>query len=78
MLHELSYITLSCLFFLPLCSMPICFPYKSEQIKLSMMQLWHLDIIDCTSSSDLHKILKFDVEFLKGVLFINTVFLSYL
>jgi len=53
-------------------------PYKSEQIKLSMMQLWHLDIIDCTSSSDLQKILKFDVEFLKAILFINTVFLSYL
>ena len=53
-------------------------PYNSEQIKLSMMQLWHLDIIDCAYNSDLHKILKSDVEFLKVVLFISTVFLSYL
>jgi hypothetical protein len=52
-------------------------PYNSEQIKLSMMQLCHLDIIYCAFSSDLHKILKFDVEFLKALLFINREFLSY-
>jgi hypothetical protein len=37
--------------------------YNSEQVKLSVMQLWHLNIIYCASSSDLHKILSFYVEF---------------